>query len=88
MKILSKLLKQAKFDLRQDHKRLTKKTNKAKKFMPHEDDVAEAESMMAKDIELRRIARIARRAKGEALVPKEEQTNVVEEESSEEEENA
>jgi len=65
MKILSKILKLAGFDLRQDHKRLTKKTNKNKKFMPHEDDVKDAEAMMARDIELRRVARVTRRAKGE-----------------------
>lgn len=85
MKILSKLLKMAHFDLRQDHKRLTKKTNKQKKFMPHVDDVKDAEAMMAKDIELRRIARVTRRAKGEALIPKEEQKNVEEVESSDDE---
>jgi len=85
MKILSKMLKMANFDLRQDHKRLTKKTNKQKKFMPHADDVKDAEAMMAKDIELRRIARVARRAKGEALIPKEDQKNVEEVESSDDE---
>jgi len=57
VKILSKVLKTAKFEIRKDHKKITKKVTTAKRVMPHEDDVLEEEGRMAKEIEMRRIAR-------------------------------
>jgi len=86
IKILSKILKTAGFVLRKDNKILTKKVNKSKKGMPDERDVEKVYEDFGTEMELRRLARLARRERGEGIVPDDVNKNYVEEvESSESE---
>jgi len=84
MKILAKQLKKAGFDLRKDHKKFVKKTKMSKKYRPKESDQLKLEEEFGAEIEKRRLARLERRAKKEALIPEDERQEFKEMSSSSE----